>query len=47
VTRTADYLHQVSGNEYLIEVVGVGHAGMGAAGYVQVSLKDAVGVDID
>lgn len=47
VTRTAGYLHQATGNEYLIEVAGVGHAGTGAAGYVQVSLKDAVGVDID
>ena len=40
VTRTADYLHQVTGREYLIEVAGAGHDAAESAPYVQVSLKD-------
>ena len=39
VMHTADYLHQVTGREYLVEVAGVGHDVAGSAPYVQVSLK--------
>lgn len=39
VMRTADYLHLVTGCEYLVEVAGAGNDAENSAPYVQVSLK--------